>query len=62
MGDRPSPASVIKPRERLIKRIEQQGFDQVMEHVAYSWFTDVPGFRTQAENTVTSSLLSNRLK
>ena len=38
IGDRPFPATVIKPRERLLKRIEQEGFEQVMEHVAYSWF------------------------
>lgn len=45
IGDRPFPASVIKPRERLVKRIEQQGFDQVMEHVAYSWFNRLCAIR-----------------
>lgn len=45
IGDRPFPASVIKPRERLLKRIEQQGFDQVMEHVAYSWFNRLCAIR-----------------
>lgn len=45
IGDRPFPASVIKPRDRLVKRIEQQGFDQVMEHVAYSWFNRLCAIR-----------------
>jgi len=45
IGDRPFPASIIKPRERLVKRIEQQGFDQVMEHVAYSWFNRLCAIR-----------------
>lgn len=45
IGDRPFPASVIKPRERLVKRIEQQGFDQIMEHVAYSWFNRLCAIR-----------------
>lgn len=45
IGDRPFPALVIKPRERLVKRIEQQGFDQVMEHVAYSWFNRLCAIR-----------------
>lgn len=45
IGDRPFPASVIKPRERLVKRIEQQGFDKVMEHVAYSWFNRLCAIR-----------------
>lgn len=45
IGDRPFPASVIKPRERLVKRIEQQGFDQVIEHVAYSWFNRLCAIR-----------------
>lgn len=45
IGDRPFPVSVTKPRERLVKRIEQQGFDQVMEHVAYSWFNRLCAIR-----------------
>ncbi|WP_269621360.1 BREX-1 system adenine-specific DNA-methyltransferase PglX [Zhongshania sp. BJYM1] len=45
IGDRPFPASVIKPRERLVKRIEQQGFDRVLEHVAYSWFNRLCAIR-----------------
>jgi len=45
IGDRPFPASIIKPRKRLEKRIEQQGFDQVMEHVAYSWFNRLCAIR-----------------
>jgi len=38
IGDQPFPAAIQKPRQRLVQRIEQQGFEQVMEHVAYSWF------------------------
>ncbi|MCX2795335.1 BREX-1 system adenine-specific DNA-methyltransferase PglX [Microbulbifer thermotolerans] len=45
IGDRPFPAAVIKPREGLIRRIEQQGFDQVIEHVAYSWFNRLCAIR-----------------
>lgn len=45
IGDRPFPSTVIKPRERLVKRIEQQGFDQVMEYVAYSWFNRLCALR-----------------
>lgn len=45
IGDRPFSASVIRPRERLVTRIEQLGFDQVMEHVAYSWFNRLCAIR-----------------
>lgn len=45
IGDRPFPASVIKPRDQLVRRIKQQGFDQVMEYVAYSWFNRLCAFR-----------------
>lgn len=45
IGERAFPVSISKPREQLVKRIEQQGFDQVMEHVAYSWFNRLCAIR-----------------
>ena len=45
IGDRPFSTSIIKPRERLVKRVEEQGFDQVMEHIAYSWFNRLCAIR-----------------
>lgn len=45
IGDRPFPASVTRPRECLVKRIEQQSFEQVIEHVAYSWFNRLCAIR-----------------
>jgi len=35
---RPFPKTIEKPRQRLIKRIQQDGFDLVMRAVAYTWF------------------------
>lgn len=45
IGGRPFPAALQKPRERLVKRIEQQGFDTVTEHIAYSWFNRLCAIR-----------------
>ena len=45
IGERPFSASIMKSRERLVKRVEEQGFDQVMEHVAYSWFNRLCAIR-----------------
>jgi type II restriction/modification system DNA methylase subunit YeeA len=45
IGDRPFPAAVAKPRAALVQKIEQLGFDQVMEQVAYSWFNRLCAIR-----------------
>ena len=45
IGDRPFPAVVAKPRSALVQKIEQLGFDQVMEQVAYSWFNRLCAIR-----------------
>jgi hypothetical protein len=39
------PARIHAPRERLATRIRQQGFDQVMEAAAYSWFNRFAALR-----------------
>ena len=45
IGDRPFPAAVAKPRSALVQKIEQLGFDQVMEQVVYSWFNRLCAIR-----------------
>lgn len=45
IGDRPFPATVIRPRAALVKRMEQLGFDQAMEQAAYSWFNRLCAIR-----------------
>ena len=35
---RPFPKTIEKPRQSLIKSIQQDGFEQVMRSVAYTWF------------------------
>ncbi|MGF6644263.1 BREX-1 system adenine-specific DNA-methyltransferase PglX [Paraburkholderia sp. GAS82] len=45
IGDRPFPASIIRPREALVKKVEQMGFAQVMEQAAYSWFNRLCAIR-----------------
>ncbi|HWP91798.1 MAG TPA: BREX-1 system adenine-specific DNA-methyltransferase PglX [Thermodesulfobacteriota bacterium] len=38
IGGRPFPKSVEQLRQKIIHRIEVEGFNQVMESVAYTWF------------------------
>jgi len=38
IAGKPFPHSVVEKRKRLEKQISQQGFDQVMEAMAYTWF------------------------
>lgn len=45
IGERPFPASIIKPRAALVQKIKQQGFTQVIEQVAYSWFNRLCAIR-----------------
>lgn len=45
IGDRPFPASIIRPRAVLVKKIEQIGFAQAMEQAAYSWFNRLCAIR-----------------
>lgn len=45
IGDRPFPATVIRPRAALVKRVEQLGFDQAIEQAAYSWFNRLCAIR-----------------
>ncbi len=45
IADRPFSTAIVLPRQRLIQRIEAQGFDAVMEHVAYSWFNRLCAIR-----------------
>src|SRR5690554_8095115 len=45
INDAPLPAAILKPRERLVQRVQAQGFDQVMEHIAYSWFNRLCAIR-----------------
>ncbi|WP_180045994.1 BREX-1 system adenine-specific DNA-methyltransferase PglX [Acinetobacter sp. YH12117] len=39
------PASIIKPREQLIQRIEAHGFEQTIDYIAYSWFNRLCAIR-----------------
>ncbi|WGX70004.1 BREX-1 system adenine-specific DNA-methyltransferase PglX [Pseudomonas aeruginosa] len=45
IGDRPFPASIIRPRAALVKKVEQMGFAQAMEQAAYSWFNRLCAIR-----------------
>lgn len=45
IGDRPFPASMIRPRAALVKKVEQMGFAQAMEQAAYSWFNRLCAIR-----------------
>ncbi|CAB5576313.1 Type I restriction-modification system methyltransferase subunit [Pseudomonas putida] len=45
IGDRAFPASIIRPRTALVKRVEQLGFAQAMEQAAYSWFNRLCAIR-----------------
>ncbi|WP_144958060.1 BREX-1 system adenine-specific DNA-methyltransferase PglX [Pseudomonas oryzihabitans] len=45
IGDRPFPASSIRPRAALVKKVEQMGFAQAMEQAAYSWFNRLCALR-----------------
>ncbi|HDS1772218.1 BREX-1 system adenine-specific DNA-methyltransferase PglX [Pseudomonas putida] len=45
IGDRPFPASIIRPRAALVKKVEQIGFAQAMDQAAYSWFNRLCAIR-----------------
>jgi type II restriction/modification system DNA methylase subunit YeeA len=45
IGDRPFPASMIRPRAALVNKVEQMGFAQAMEQAAYSWFNRLCAIR-----------------
>ncbi|WP_417548425.1 BREX-1 system adenine-specific DNA-methyltransferase PglX [Marinobacter segnicrescens] len=45
IGDRAFPASIIRPRAALVKKVEQLGFAQAMEQAAYSWFNRLCAIR-----------------
>jgi len=45
IGGQPFPASVAKQRVELARRIQQQGFDAVVEALAYTWFNRLVAIR-----------------
>jgi type II restriction/modification system DNA methylase subunit YeeA len=45
IGDRAFPASIIRPRAALVKKVEQLGFAQAIEQAAYSWFNRLCAIR-----------------
>jgi hypothetical protein len=45
IGERVFPASIIRPRAALVKKVEQLGFAQAMEQAAYSWFNRLCAIR-----------------
>lgn len=45
IGGQPFPASVAKQRSELSRRIQQQGFDVVVEALAYTWFNRLVAIR-----------------
>lgn len=45
IGARFFPLSVAEPRKRLEERIRQDGFEQVMEEMAYTWFNRFAAIR-----------------
>ena len=45
IGDRPFPKSIATAREALVKTVQQHGFGQTIEKVAYSWFNRLCAIR-----------------
>ena len=45
IGDQIFPLSVMKPREKLIKRIQTSSFEQTVDYIAYSWFNRLCAIR-----------------
>lgn len=45
IGGRTFPVQIKAARERLVTSVEQQGFAQVMEYAAYSWFNRLCAIR-----------------
>ncbi|WP_119048173.1 BREX-1 system adenine-specific DNA-methyltransferase PglX [Acinetobacter pittii] len=45
IGDQVFPLSVMKPREKLIKRIQTSSFEQTVDYIAYSWFNRLCAIR-----------------
>ena len=45
IGDQVFPLSVMKPREKLIKRIQASSFEQSIDYIAYSWFNRLCAIR-----------------
>lgn len=45
IGDQVFPLSVLKPRDKLIKRIQTSSFEQTIDYIAYSWFNRLCAIR-----------------
>ena len=45
IGDQVFPLSVLKPRDKLIKRIQASSFEQSIDYIAYSWFNRLCAIR-----------------
>lgn len=45
IGDNVFPLSVLKPRDKLIKRIQASSFEQTIDYIAYSWFNRLCAIR-----------------
>ena len=45
IGDQVFPLSIMKPREKLIKRIQTSSFEQSIDYIAYSWFNRLCAIR-----------------
>lgn len=45
IGDQVFPLSVMKPRDKLIKRIQATSFEQTIDYIAYSWFNRLCAIR-----------------
>ena len=41
IGGKPFPIGVAKKRKWLVERIRREGFEQVMEAMAYTWFNSL---------------------
>ena len=45
IGDQVFPLSVMKSRDKLIKRIQTSSFEQTVDYIAYSWFNRLCAIR-----------------
>jgi len=45
IGEKYFPKSISSQRDRLVEKIEQKGFDQTMEEIAYCWFNRFAAIR-----------------
>ena len=57
IGTRPFPRDVAAPRNRLEEQIRRDGFEQIIEAVAYTWFNRFAAIRYMETEWIPGSRL-----